>query len=343
MAEVAKIPCPLCGNTSRFLDVRVPSRDDHIKSYGALYEGMSVSEWKICGTCGFVHQNPRPSAEALDRFYMAGDYHAKVDVDPAVLFAQLAPYYTDEVDYAIAKSGLRTGTVFDVGCGLGAALKIFQDRGWSAHGVEPDRGRVAYANERFHLPNVKHGTLDEKLATDVHADLVFTHHAFEHFANLDAVMTAITRILKPNGFLFTAIPTYRENRSTMSRLWMNSGHYSLFSDKSFDQLLARYGFEQIDHRYHPWASGPDQLGHIAKLKGTKPAPEQFYEDPDEVYRYLHYVNPLRSAAYLPLIGGYRGYRHHVKTAAQLVRQAGRVLFTEPDQFLAKASAYLRRK
>ena len=70
------IPCPLCGETSRFLPLRVPYHDDHIADYRSLYGARTKSEWKACGTCGFVHQNPRPSAAALNAFYAAGEYHA---------------------------------------------------------------------------------------------------------------------------------------------------------------------------------------------------------------------------------------------------------------------------
>lgn len=343
MAQLERIPCPLCGNAATFVPVRVPERDQHIHGYGALYDGMAVSEWKICGRCGFVHQNPRPSVAALNRFYLEGNYHTKIDISPDELFASHAPYYIDEVEYAIAKSGLTTGSVFDIGCGLGVALKIFKDRGWQVHGIEPDRGRFEYGRDHYGLDTTVHGALDASFDLGRQVDLVFTHHAFEHFADLPAVMTAITKLLRPGGFMFTAIPTFRENQSSMSKLWMNSAHYSLFTDRSFDQLLARHGFEEVDHRYNPWKAGPDQLGHLARFTGVPTAPERFYEDPQAVARYLQVVNPLRSAVYLPLRGGYRGYRHHIRHAAQLARAAGRVLITEPDQFVARTAAYFRRK
>jgi hypothetical protein len=140
--------------------------------------------------------------------------------------------------------------------------------------------------------------------------------------------------------MFTSVPTYRENRSTMSKLWMNSAHYSLFTDRSFDQLLARYGFEQVSHRYNPWNAGPDQLGHLARFTGVKQSPERYYEDPREVARYLNVINPVRSGVYLPLIGGYRGYRHHLHHATTYAREVARLLVTQPDQFLQRAAKRL---
>src|SRR5690349_6643413 len=105
MAEVENIACPLCGEWDKFLDVRVPMKDEHIAGYGVLYAGMAVSQWKVCGTCGFVHQNPRPSIATLNKFYLDGHYHTKVDVAPDVLLASHGPSYADEIDYAIQHSG----------------------------------------------------------------------------------------------------------------------------------------------------------------------------------------------------------------------------------------------
>jgi SAM-dependent methyltransferase len=343
VADVENIACPLCGNESRFLDVRVSRRDDSIRNYGALYEGMAVSRWKICGRCGFVHQNPRPSISALNAFYLAGSYHTKIDTPPDVLFADHAPYYADEIEFAIERSGLRTGKVFDIGCGLGVALKSFKDRGWQCYGTEPDRGRFEYARDHYGLDRVRLGILDGQFEPECKVDLVFTHHAFEHFADLHDVMQAITRVLEPGGYMFTAIPTFVENRSRMSRMWMNSAHYSLFTHRSFNQLLAHYGFEEVAHRYHPWRAGPDQFGHLARFTGVKSAPEQFFEDPERIARYLSVVNPVRSALYMPFIGGYYGYGHLLRRATNFARAAGRVLVEEPDQFIGKAVAYMRRK
>lgn len=341
MAEVEDISCPLCGNTRDHIAVRVPRSDENIRNYGALYTGMARSKWKVCGRCGFVHQNPRPSVAALNRYYTEGKYHSKVEIEADELFARHAPYYADELDFAITHSGLAKGSVFDIGCGFGVALESFKRRGWDCYGIEPDPGRFEFAQRSYGLTQIRTGALDEHFDLGRKVDLVFTHHAFEHFADLDGVMEAIKKLLVPGGYMFTAIPTYRHNRSGMSKVWMNSAHYSLFTHRSFGQLLARHGFEEVAHRYHPWKAGPDQLGYLARFTGTHAAAEPFYEDPAEVARYLGIINPLRSAIYLPLTGGYYGYGHHWKRVSTLARAAGKVLLTEPDQFLAKTAAYLR--
>ena len=94
------VPCPLCGESKSFIEIKVPNTDVHIQQYGALYAGKKISEWKICGKCGFVHQNPRPSIEALNAFYQESNYHvesAKVDREEYLKFARW--YYSEKIEY----------------------------------------------------------------------------------------------------------------------------------------------------------------------------------------------------------------------------------------------------
>jgi SAM-dependent methyltransferase len=333
---LAPIPCPLCGEAAKFVPVAVPDHDDHIRGYGALYAGHDKSEWKICGRCGFVHQNPRPSAAALDEYYLSGSYHPVADVDPAWLIEVNTPAYSEEIDFALEHSGLRSGSVFDIGCGRGVALKVWRDRGFRPFGVEPDRSLYEYGRRHFGLEHTQNGVLDTNIANEP-VDIAFSHHALEHVADLDALMRGLRKVLRVGGYVFTALPTYRHNRSSMSKAWMNSAHYSLFTVATFNQLLARHGFVEIAHRYTHWHSTPDQFGHVARYTGEDVDPTQFYEDPDEVAHYLRIVNPLRSLFYYPRHGG---YRRHLATGATLARRTIDVLRTDPASLPRRARDYL---
>lgn len=299
------LPCPLCGNSEKFIPIRVPNRDDHILQYGALYQGKKKSEWKVCWTCGFVHQNPRPTIEALNRFYLHAQYREQVPTPEVVSYAAFAHWYYDEkVEYAISLSGLKAGTVFDVGCGYGATLLVFKERGWRCIGMEADGRCCDFARDILGLSGVKQGVLDSNSEPEGEVDLVFSNHAFEHFADLDQVMQGITRVLKPGGYVMTAVPTYFENRSTLSKAWMNSAHYSLFTHQSLNQLFARHGLEEISHTYRGWRKEVDDLWHIAKYTGLCRDPAEFHESAQDVSGYLKVTNPVRSLLYAPVYANY---------------------------------------
>ncbi len=331
------IPCPLCKNSERFIEVSVPSHDLHIDRYGDLYRGRRNSEWKICGVCGFVHQNPRPSIEALNRFYLSATYHNQAEAPTLEQYKQFGRwYFSEKIDYLMRHTGLRTGQVFDIGCGYGGALIVFQEKGWKCHGMEADQNCVSFAHTAFGLSGVQHGVLTANTEPKGSIDVVFSNHAFEHFADLETVLKGITRILKSGGYVFTVVPTYYCNRSTLSKRWMNSAHYSLFTHNSLNQLFAKYGLEEVSHTYRGWWKEIDELWHLARLNGEHRSSQEYLEDPEQVARYISFVNPIRSVVFWPMFSHFTARRHLL----QLLIHAFRVLVRSPREFVKKVRRWL---
>jgi SAM-dependent methyltransferase len=248
-----------------------------------------------------VHQNPRPSTVALNEFYLTAQYHtepAGANSEDYLKFARW--YFGEKIDYSLAHAHLERGRVFDIGCGQGGVLKLFEERGWKPYGVEPDGTLSAYAINELGLTGVRQGILDRRFEPEEKVDLVFSNHAFEHFADLDGVMGGVLRVLKPGGYLFIVVPTYFKNKSAMSKRWMNSSHYSLFTHNSLNSVLTRYGFEEVTHTYAGWNKEVDDLWYLAKFSGKVGEPGVHFEDPRRVIRYLRVVNPLRSIVFSPI-------------------------------------------
>lgn len=334
--SLINVACPLCAQSSSFLDVTVPSPDPHIAAYGNLYGGRAVSEWKVCGQCGFVHQNPRPSAAALNEFYTQAAYHQPLPDENAARHIDFAGWYFGEkIDYAIRQSGLSSGAVFDIGCGRGGVLKLFEQRGWKPYGVEPDGNLAEFAIRQLGLSGVRQGLLDSRFEPLEPVDLIFSNHAFEHFADLDEVMQGIRKLLKPGGYIFTVVPTYMKNRSSLSKLWMNSAHYSMFTHASLNNLFARYGFEEVAHTYSGWNKEIDDLWHIARYTGVPSDPRAHFESPAAIDHYLRVTNPARTAAFYPI------YSHW----AARVRMFGalKLMLTSPSAFVSKVGVVMRRR
>jgi SAM-dependent methyltransferase len=332
MMSLERVPCPLCGNSESFEDVRVPQPDLHIHKYGAMYPGKR-SEWQICGRCGFVHQNPRPTAAALNAFYLQSSYHEPLQPSVPEHLAFSRWYYSEKIDYCLRNAALPAGRVFDIGCGLGGVLKLYQERGWAPFGVEPDAHQASYAREQFGLTDVATGILDSTLRLPQPVDLVVSNHAFEHFADLDEVMRGVCNILRPGGYMFVVVPTYMSNKSSLSRRWMNSAHYSLFTHRTLATLLARYGFEEVAHTYRGWKKEHDDLWFLARRTDAKLDPARLYDDPRKVSRYLRVINPLRSFVFYPL---YSHWDVRVRLYNQL-RTALGLLIRSPGEFVQKLS------
>lgn len=305
--KLIKVPCPICNSQKKFLDVDIPDNDPHITSYGDIYASLTKSFWKICGSCGFVHQNPRPSIQTLNEYYLQAKYHrnpAKPSVE--VLKSEYKGAYAPDISFTLEhlKDKLPKGAkILDVGCGFGFALYELKKLGFDVYGIEPDENRARFAREKLGLNNIKVGTMNDKVDFDQKFDLIYNHHAFEHVADFEEVFTAIKKVIKPDSYFFSSVPTYRENRSIVSKLYLNAGHYSSFSYKSFARLLAKNGFQYIAHKYYNGIGIrlTDDLLIVAKNVGDqKIDTTQFQEDPLEVETYINHTNPKRALLYSPL-------------------------------------------
>jgi SAM-dependent methyltransferase len=330
------VPCPLCSQRGEFRHVRNLRRADHFiaKVYGpGLYGEAIRSEWRVCIRCGFVHQNPRPSIANLNRFYLEGGYHKDpIPAEWSILsnFMHFANfYYGDKLDWMRSVTGMAAGHAFDVGFGHGGAMRLLLDRGWTVDGREPDEDLVAFARATLGVKEARPGLVDSAIVVEKKAELVLSNHTFEHLADLHETMRGITRIVKPGGFVLTVVPTFYRNRSDMSLQWMNASHYSMFTHHSLNQLGAYHGFEPVAHTYRGSRKYVDEVWHIARYTGKKLAPEQFFENPKRVERYIAIQNPINSVIGYPIYHDYHkkypGYRRAYDFVTTLHHWPGRIM------------------
>jgi hypothetical protein len=104
--------------------------------------------------------------------------------------------------------------------------------------------------------------------------------------------------------MFTVVPTYYANKTPMSKRWMNSAHYSIFTGRTLSALLARQGFAECQYTYPVFGREVDEVWHIARLTKTAEDPRRYYENATDVATYLNRINPLRSAVLAPVYGGW---------------------------------------
>jgi hypothetical protein len=136
----------------------------------------------------------------------------------------------------------------------------------------------------------------------------------------------------------TAVPTYFENRSRLSKAWMNSAHYSLFTHRSLNQLFSRHGFEEVSHTYRGWRKEVDDLWHVARFTGIRRDPAAFHENARDVSHYMDVVNPVRSFLHAPIYAGYAKRVQFFRRVADLhalFRKSPRTFFSKVARRLGK--------
>lgn len=89
----------------------------------------------------------------------------------------------------------------DVGCGPGAALEQAASTGASIAGIDPSPSMVARAAKRVPAAEVKVGSAEEIPFPDDSFSVVINIASFHHWADRDAGLREILRVLSPGGRL----------------------------------------------------------------------------------------------------------------------------------------------
>jgi ubiquinone/menaquinone biosynthesis C-methylase UbiE len=89
----------------------------------------------------------------------------------------------------------------DVGCGPGAALELAADTGARVAGVDPSPSMVARASKRVAAADVRVGSAEQLPFPDDTFTVVVNVASFHHWADRDAGLREVLRVLAPGGRL----------------------------------------------------------------------------------------------------------------------------------------------
>lgn len=211
----------------------------------------------LCAACGTVRFDPYLDGPSLEDFYKR--FYQKMygrATDLESYFLRQRSY--GEKILAAVESSLAPGAwVFEVGCGSGGALEVFQAKGYRVAGCDYG-GELIDAGRRRGVENIHHGALAElsEALGEVKADLIYLHHVFEHVIDPLAFLEECRDLLKPGGRVVIVVPD-------VSRI-------ASFAYPAGDLLQ----FLHISHKYNYSPEGMRALGERAgyEVKGLRPDP-----------------------------------------------------------------------
>jgi SAM-dependent methyltransferase len=199
-----------------------------------------------CGGCRSLYCDPMPDGPTLARMY--GTSYAGAGKGSGVEIAD--PRVPARVVEWLARQP--AGTFLDFGCGGGALLRLAQQRGWRAVGIEfdPDvAARVATATGARVATGIERDLVGS-------ADVVNVGDVIEHLTDPVAQMQDVLRLLKPGGVLLAQGPleanrnlftaAMRVGRTLRPRpSHMPPFHVTLATAQGQRRLFERLGLEQV--------------------------------------------------------------------------------------------------
>ena len=192
-------PCDLCGGTSF-----APYAPGMYRLRGRDHDLVR------CRDCSLVQVRPLPDAAAVRSMY--GEDYFEKDYDSCLSEAS----YFDSFPRLMARYGALLdaiehyqprGTLFEVGSAGGYFLRLAQERGWKARGIEITEAGSRHAREEFGLDVEQWAFPDPAFATEPH-DVLYMGHVLEHVRSPAAAIEAAGALLRPGGLLVIEVPSY---------------------------------------------------------------------------------------------------------------------------------------
>jgi SAM-dependent methyltransferase len=158
-------------------------------------------------------------------------------------------------------SGLRFGSLLDVGSGTGEVLLAARQRGWRAQGVEPEPTAAAMAQERGLAVAVS--TLEDSGLARRSYDVVSAFHVLEHIADSRAFLGAMARWARPGGFVAIEVPNFASvQRRRLGEAWTGlrpREHLVHFTPRTLRQAFQAAGIEPVLVRSPAYIGPPQSL------------------------------------------------------------------------------------
>lgn len=216
---------------------------EHKKLYDFTQRNRTFSVVQC--NCGLIFQNPRPGPEELDRYYDE-DYFGSDRKE----FTSWKEFPDNLEDHVIDMPEMdlgKKGRFLDIGCGIGVYVAYMKSRGWEASGLDVSGYSVELGRKKRGL-DLFRGTLEDAEYPAEHFDAVYMRDVIEHLSEPLGTLKEVTRILKPEGWLYL---TTGNAGSIVSRLrrqhwfYLQGDHIHYFSLSSLDRMLRRAGLKIV--------------------------------------------------------------------------------------------------
>jgi 2-polyprenyl-3-methyl-5-hydroxy-6-metoxy-1,4-benzoquinol methylase len=223
-----------------------------------------------CQACGYIFDNPRPVEEELINFYCRPtQYDSWLSEIPA----------RDrlwERRLKKLRSARISGSLLDVGTGIGQFLAVARNSFAEVYGTEVSSTAIRIAKQKYGL-DLFQGTIEQLDAKCKSFDNITLFHVLEHVPDPKSLLQTCHSLLSGNGILVIAVPNEVASlRASVNRMLIKSGlrkqhplgkfglprisldassvevHLSHFTPKVLHRFLEKTGFSVLKRTLDPY-------------------------------------------------------------------------------------------
>jgi len=213
--------------------------------------------------------------EDLSEWYDYGYFHG--DAYDNYTFENVRRKFLGKISF-VKKFHKGEGRLLDVGCALGFSVKIAQDEGFDAFGVDLSKYAVSEARKLVG---------DRVLCADVETEIPFASRYFdvvtawdvlEHLKRPDLFLRSVNRVLKEKGLLFISTVNYSSLLSRIMRehwVFIGSDHLSYtITPTKLRSWLENAGLSELSITTNNIALGMFPLPNSETVRKTAKITEQ---------------------------------------------------------------------
>lgn len=200
-------------------------KSDKISGRWTICRFDKNKEIRWCGECGYGWQYPLPGPDEILGYYKKfSTYSIHGENEKEKGFRKRISQ--------INKMMPKRGSLLDVGSGLGYFLKVAQNYGWKATGIEPQASAAEYCRSKLNI-DVHAGFINDLNLKPESFDVLTLWDVLEHVYDPLIFLDQCIKLVAPGGLVIIAVP----NASGWpARIFKAKWRYSMYTHLSYFTL-----------------------------------------------------------------------------------------------------------
>lgn len=213
-----------------------------VKDFVVSKEVFSI--WH-CGNCSLRFTQNIPDEGAIAGYYQSDNYISHTNTRKGLIYTlyHIVRKHTLRKKRKLIATmvGKPSGSLLDIGSGVGIFCAYMQHKGWRVTAIEPAAAVRTAALKQYGLQSLpKEALFDMKEKFDI----ITLWHVLEHIHDLHDTMNSLVQLVNSNGRILIAVPNYTCLDATIYKNYWDGydvpRHLYHFSPKAMQQIAQQH-------------------------------------------------------------------------------------------------------